>query len=150
MLASMARQDKMHGIDRAGLLGGGQRLALLLQFISALGAMTGVYWVWRRGSFLPIRASVLVLATLLVTPHAMNYDLTLLLLPIAWVAREGRRNNWGTRNNLILTAVWCSPFLNLISVGYLDLHLAPVIIAVFLIYLLSRVGEVNKEKVIPK
>ncbi len=120
------------------LPGGSGRLALTLQMVAALGAAAGVYWVWRGPASLPLRGAVLVLGTLLVTPHAFNYDLTLLLLPLAWMAREGLDQPWGRLNYLILGLAWLTPLLDLISVQLGRIHLAPLLLAAWLIYLLTR------------
>lgn len=132
------------------LLGGGAGPALALQMLTALLAAAGVFWVWRRRASLPIRASVLVLGTLLVTPHAINYDLALLLLPIAWLAGAGLHNHWRPGDQLILLLAWLSPFINMISVAIARIHLAPLIIAVFLLFLLKRaVSGIPEENPIP-
>ena len=130
--------DRMPTVFAAVRLGGGGGpLALAVQLLTALAAAVGVYWVWRGPASLPLRAAVLVLGTLLLTPYAFNYDLTLLLLPLAWVAKEGLEPPWGRLKQLMLGLVWLLPFLNLISVELARIHLAPVILAAFLIYLLS-------------
>lgn len=123
------------------LLGGGPGLAMALQLLTGLGVVAGVYWVWRRRASLPLRASVLVVGTLLVTPYVLNYDLTLLLLPLAWMAWEGFHHHWGPGEKIMLGLVWLSPFLNLISVALARIHLAPLILAAWLIYLLTRAAS---------
>jgi hypothetical protein len=114
--------------------------ALLLQLIASVAVLAGVFWVWRRRASLPLRASVLILGTLLATPHALNYDLTLILLPIAWVAGDSYNSQWGKGTGLILLLAWLSPFLDLIASVFGKLHLAPLILAGLLIYLLARVA----------
>ena len=120
------------------LLGGSERLAQSLQVLTALGAALSVYWVWSNHASFPIRGAVLVAGSLLVTPHACNYDLTLLLLPLAWVAREEHDLPWGRLKFLMLGLVWLLPFLNLVSVELARIHLAPLLLAAFLIYLLTE------------
>jgi hypothetical protein len=130
--------DRMPTVFAAVRLGGGGApLALVVQLLTALAAAVGVGWVWRGPASLPFRAAVLVLGTLLLTPYAFNYDLTLLLLPLAWMAREGLEPPWGRRKQLMLGLVWLLPFLNLISVELARIHLAPLILVAFLIYLLT-------------
>ncbi len=41
-----------------------------------------------------VRAPVLVGGTLLVTPFALSYDLTLIIIPCAFLIREGLRNGF--------------------------------------------------------
>ena len=139
------RMPTVFGAVRLG--GGGAGLALTLQIIVALLVMAGVYWVWRGRASLPLRASVLVVGTLLVTPHAGNYDLTLLLLPLAWMAQEGFQRQWGPGEKIMLGLAWLSPFLNLISVALASLHLEPLILAAWLIYLLTRAAPAEEKPI---
>ena len=138
------RMPTVYGAIR--LLGGGYHLAWTVQILAALGAVISVYWVWRNQASLPIRGSALVLGTLLVTPHAIDYDLVLLLLPIAWMAWEGLNHHWGEKNIFVLAIVWLSPFMNLISARIGKVHLMPIIIGSFMIYLLARAGGIHGEQ----
>jgi len=122
----------------ARLSGGGAALAWLLQIGAALAAALAVYWVWRGPSSLPLRSAVLVLGILLATPYAFNYDLTLLLLPLAWMAREELPRTEGIRPVFILSLAWLIPFLDLTAAELLRVHPAPVLLAVWLLYLLGR------------
>ncbi|MGB7911843.1 MAG: glycosyltransferase family 87 protein [Desulfobaccales bacterium] len=138
------RMPTVYGAIR--LLGGGYHLAWTVQILVALGAVISVYWVWRNQASLPIRGSSLVLGTLLATPHAIDYDLVLLLLPIAWMAWEGLNHHWGKKNIFVLAIVWLSPFMNLISARIGKVHLMPIIIGSFMIYLLARAGGIHGEQ----
>ena len=139
--------DRMPTVFGAVRLGGGSGgLALTLQIFVALLVAAGVYWVWRGRASLPLRAAVLVVGTLLVTPHALNYDLTLLLLPMAWMAREGFQRQWGPGQKIMLMVAWLCPFLDLISVALARIHLAPLILAAWLIYLLTQAARLTPEE----
>lgn len=147
-LGSAGLWDRMPTVFGAvRLAGGGAGLAMALQIIVALLVMAGVYWMWRGRASLPLRASVLVVGTLLVTPHAINYDLTLLLLPIAWMAWEGCQHQWGPVDKIMLGLAWLSPFLELISVALARIHLAPLILAAWLIYLLTRAASPEEKPI---
>jgi hypothetical protein len=81
---------KIGTVYNAALLAGASfEVARLLQALKMVVAATVVFLVWRRVSSLPIRASVLVLGTLLFTPHALPYEFVLLALPVAWLGWEG-------------------------------------------------------------
>jgi hypothetical protein len=122
------------------LLGGGLYAAWVSQIILMLSSVAAVLVVWRRASPLYLRASVLVVATLLFTPHAFEYDLLLLGLPLAWMAWEGLQNGWRKGDLLMLLLVWLSPSLDQLSVRWANLHLEPVILFSFMIFLLGRGG----------
>ena len=140
------RMPTVYGSIR--LWGAGAGPALLVQIIVSAAVLAGVYWVWRRRASLPLRAAVLVLGTLLATPHALNYDLTLILLPIAWVAGESYNSQWGTGTGLILVLAWLTPFIDLIASVSGKIHPAPLILAAWLIYLIARVAAGAKKPVI--
>ncbi len=132
------------------LLGGSERLAMTLQSLTSLGAAAGVYWTWRDGRYsLPVRGAVLALATLLVTPYAFNYDLTLLLLLLAFLAREALDNHWGQPIGFVLVLVWLIPFLDFISAQLARIHLVPLLLAALLIYLLTRPTAAGANRPIP-
>ncbi len=121
------------------LLGGSDLGAKTLQLLAALWAAAGVCWIWQGPSSLARRGAVLVVGTLLLTPHALYYDLTLLLLPLAWIARESfGQPNWGRLEVYVLLAIWFSPFLELIAVKLASVHLVPLLLAGLLLYLLKR------------
>ncbi len=69
----------------ARLEGASWELAAALQAAVALGVILVVGWVWWRRLPLPVRGSVLAVGIFLVTPHAFDYDLTILALPFAWL-----------------------------------------------------------------
>ena len=63
-------------------------LAAAMQAVAIIAAILAVGWVWYRRAPLPIRGSVLVVGICLATPHAFDYDLTILALPFAWLGWE--------------------------------------------------------------
>ena len=56
------------------------------------GAAATVFWVWRRGWSLPVRAAILLAATPLSVPVALFYDLVLSGVALAWLVRWGQRH----------------------------------------------------------
>ena len=143
--------DRMPSVLGAVRLPGGSGwLALTLQICAALGGVAALWWVWRGAVSLPVRGAVLVVATLLAHPHVFNYDLTLLLLPMALTAREGLDQQWGRLNHLILGLAWLTPMLDLISVALGRIHLAPILLAAWLIFLLTRAAwRIRTEEPLP-
>jgi hypothetical protein len=63
-------------------------LAAAMQAVAIIAAILAVGWVWFRRAPLPIRGSVLVVGICLASPHAFDYDLTILALPFAWLGWE--------------------------------------------------------------
>jgi alpha-1,2-mannosyltransferase len=117
-LAAFAGSDSVYAagrIDYAGIVTpfGAMRLLGFVPSISYLaqGIVTGtmvllVGWTWRRSSNLNLRAATLLSATLLAVPLALLYDRLLLLVAIAWLVREARRDGFLTWEKSVLLAVF--------------------------------------------
>jgi hypothetical protein len=120
------------------LLGGSARLALAVQLIVTGGTVALVAWVWRRGLPLAVRGAVLVLGTLLINPYAFDYDLTLLVLPLAWFVWEIFPKNGGIGDILIFALVYLSPVLTLYPVQAAKFNPEPLLIAVFMLIIAYR------------
>jgi hypothetical protein len=121
------------------LLGGSLPVAWIIQGVVTGTVVVIVFWVWRREAPLAVRASTLVVGALLATPYAFEYDLSLLSLPLAWMAWEGFKHGWRPWEKYWLPVVWISPILTTILAKKLGWPLEPLILAVFLFLVVSRV-----------
>jgi len=104
---------KMPSIFAAARLSGLEvATAWIFHGVVMLAAVALVVWLWSGPASPAIRASALVLAILLFSPHIWYYDLTLLALPLAWLWREGRTKGWLPREQLLLLASWAIPIVS--------------------------------------
>jgi hypothetical protein len=94
------------------MLGGGIGFAYAVQGVVALAAIAGSIWAWRTELPFELRAAILCLATLLVTPYLLDYDLVLLALPIAWLALDGRASGFLPWEKTVLSALWLLPLVS--------------------------------------
>ncbi len=83
--------------------------ARLVQGVVALGAVAGVAWAWWHRVPFNLRAALLVAAILLTTPYAYDYDQVILLLPIAWLILEARREPLKHLEIAAMVLVWLLP-----------------------------------------
>lgn len=127
------------------LLGLPHLAAMALQAAVGLGVLACVWQAWRKSEAMAVRAPVLVGGVLLVTPFALSYDLTLLVVPCAFLIREGLRSGFLPYEKALLAlviilsastspfAVWLNlpvaPLLPLITVwlGLRRMDTAPVL-----------------------
>lgn len=58
--------------------GGGISLAYAVQAAASLTAVGSVAWLWRSSADRNLKAAALIVATLLCSPHVLDYDLTIL------------------------------------------------------------------------
>jgi len=93
------------------LLGAASAPAYAVHLVFGLGVTAAVAWVWSRKIPIPIAAAVLASGTLLVTPYAFNYDLTLLAIPIALLAWDGHRHGWLRWEREVLVMAWLLPIV---------------------------------------
>jgi hypothetical protein len=98
----------------AAQLGLGGVALLVWRFVFMAAAAVGAFLVFRRTRALWARLSALFGASLLATPYAMNYEMTLLLpgAVLALMAVEGARARW-----LAFGAYWALVFAGLPVVG---------------------------------
>jgi alpha-1,2-mannosyltransferase len=121
------------------LMKGGPATAWILQGIIMLAAVAVLFWGWRRGAP-PLRKALLVLLTLLFSPHAFYYDLTLLALPLAWIGWQGHTHGWLPGEQIILALAWLLPFLMIFRIIEINLNLplTPLILLSLVILVLRR------------
>ena len=103
------------------LLGSASAPAYAAHLILALGVAAAVAWAWLRNIPVPIAAAVLAPGTLMVTPYAFNYDLTLLAVPIALLAWDGHRYGWLRGEREVLASVWLLPLVMAPIAGFTSL-----------------------------
>jgi hypothetical protein len=82
-----AKLESAFGLVR--LLGGGAGVAWTAQLLVAIPVVAFVGWLWRSSAPLDLKAAALAAGTALVTPYVLIYDLVILIVPIAFLARSG-------------------------------------------------------------
>jgi hypothetical protein len=116
-------------------------LAGILQGFVTLGAVIIVAWVWYKEAPLYIRGSVLISGTLLFTPYAFYYDLSLLALPLAWLGWECFQGGWELMERSILILIWLLPFVAPVIAIALGFQISPILIAFFLFVTLRKLYQ---------
>ena len=93
----------------ARLVGFGIAVSYGLQIAVALLALAVLAHVWRRRAPLALAGSALVLSIPLTTPYAYDYDLVMLLLPLAWLVLEARAIGFRRGEAALLVSAWAVP-----------------------------------------
>ena len=89
--------------------GGGVPLAYLVQGAASFAAIGGVAWMWRTSATATLKAALLMIATLLASPHALDYDLTILGPAIAFMVASSWSNGFRDFDISLLAAAWITP-----------------------------------------
>jgi alpha-1,2-mannosyltransferase len=92
--------------------GGGISFAYMAQAVISIGAIWGVAWVWRGSCDFNVKAAMLTIATLLASPHTLDYDLATLGPAIAFIACAGYAGGFRDYEISLLAAAWIVPLLS--------------------------------------
>ena len=126
------------------LYGGGRLLGLdrdsayLIQFVVAAGVAITVGVIWSRQVPITLRASVLAIATLLVLPRLLVYDLALLALPLTLLTVDGIKRGWRSYERPLLVLAWLTPLLGLVVALATGIHVTPLILIALLLIAVRR------------
>lgn len=138
--------DKMVSLFTAmRLLGLGAVPAYVLQGTLALVVATGVAWAWSRAIPPRLAAAVLVSGALVATPYVFDYDLVLLAVPIALLARDGSENGWLPGDREVLVAAWLVPLLSPVIAHASGIQLGWLCLVALFAVALRRAAAVEKE-----
>ena len=117
----------------------GHGIALVLNAGLALALVGLALASWRRCAGDALASGALVLAaTALASPYLFNYDLPFLILPIAWLVREGLRHGFRDWEKAALVALWLAPYATRAAALPLGLNLMPLASIVLLWLVWSR------------
>ena len=102
--------DRMATVYAAArLLGLGIAPSYAAQIVVTVTAVAMLAQLWWRRVPLALAGSALVLSIPLTTPYAFDYDLVMLLLPIAWLVQQARSTEFRPGEVALLIAAWAVP-----------------------------------------
>ena len=100
------------------LLGAPLGVAVALQLVGSLVGLAVVAWVALRRPGAVAEMAVAAAATPLIAPHVLDYDLPILLLPMAWVIARAQLDGWRDWEKLTLASLYVLPlFARLLTFG---------------------------------
>jgi alpha-1,2-mannosyltransferase len=120
------------------LLHGSLALAWGAQILTALSAVAAVLFLQRGAFRTAAEAPAVVCAGLLASPFVLDYDLTLLAIPLVWLLGEGRRSLFLPYEKALMALAFALPLVSRIVAGAFGLPLAPLTIALLLLLILRR------------
>jgi len=120
------------------LLGFSLALATALQIAASLAALAAVAALAARRSGGLAEMAVVAAATPLISPHTLDYDLPMLLLPMAWIIAAALRDGWRDWEKLGLLGLYLLPLLGRVVTMGLGIPLGPPLLAAGLYLTLRR------------
>ena len=116
-------------------------VAYVLHGVFALCAATLVLLIWRRDVDLRLKAAALGTGALMLSPFLLDYDLTILAVPIACLASYGLYKGFRTGLINMLFLAWLAPIiarpLNLL----VPLPWTPIILSMLLYQIIRLCNE---------
>ena len=123
----------------ARLLGAPVAVAYAVQALAAIPAALTVAYLWLVRARLELRAAALLVASVLVQPYLMTYDLAWLGFPAALLIRDAAAAELTRLDRLAVGAAWAMPVYELIgATAHLPFHLAPVAMILMLTAIVRR------------
>ncbi|MGN7100591.1 glycosyltransferase family 87 protein [Ralstonia holmesii] len=96
-------------------------------------------WLWRSTCRFELRAASLPVATLMVQPYLIYYDLAWLALPMAWLVVDFVRHSSNRFENAVLLAAWLVPAQGLFAVlSHRTGQWAPIVLVALLAIIVRR------------
>jgi alpha-1,2-mannosyltransferase len=127
--------------------GGGVPLAYAIQGAASTVVVCGTAWIWRSGCSGDLKAALLVIATLLASPHVLDYDLMVLAVAIAYLARHGLRRGFEPFEISLLAAAWLVPLLSRGVAGFTGIPLGlMVLLLTFACTMRRAVGDARAHR----
>ena len=91
--------------------GGSIDAAYAAQAVLALSLAASIVWLWRSQAAFELKAAALAIASLLVTPYVLDYDMVVLGIAIAFLVRHGLARGFHPYEISLLALAWAAPFL---------------------------------------
>lgn len=131
--------EKLQSVFAAVRMWGGDvPLAYAVQGVASAAVVCGTAWTWRSACGRDLKAALLVVATLLASPHVLDYDLVILALAIAFLARHGLRRGFRPFEISLLAAAWIVPLLSRGVAGVTGIPLGLLVLLTTFVCIMRR------------
>lgn len=104
-----------------------------IQLMVSVVSGAAVVWIWSKPVRFPLKASALVVGTLLAIPYLVDYDLVLLSIPLAWLAVDAVNGSFLPWEKSLLALAWGFPVFARLIATKASLPLAPVVLVAVMI-----------------
>jgi alpha-1,2-mannosyltransferase len=91
--------------------GGSVEMAYTAQIALALAVAVSLIWLWRSKASYDLKAAALACGCILTTPYVLDYDLVVLAISIAFLARHGIARGFLNYEISLLAFSWITPLV---------------------------------------
>lgn len=134
---------KLQGVFPAvRMLGGSVDAAYAAQALAIIAMVGFTIWLWRSPVSHAVKSAGLLIASVLATPYAFNYDMVVLGPAIAFLAVDGLKRGFARYEKSLLALLWITP---LVSRELTALSMLPVALIVQVMALALVAAKVRIE-----
>ncbi|CAG2140184.1 hypothetical protein LMG31506_02224 [Cupriavidus yeoncheonensis] len=108
------------------LLFGGVVFPYVVHGVFSCAAGASVIYAWSRPCSFALRAAVMSIALLLISPYLYDYDLAFLGIAMAWLGVHAHRCGWLTGERELLLVLWLLPLYGLLAGEWIGVQLMPL------------------------
>ena len=119
------------------VLGLGGAASWSVQIAIAVAAALATLAIWRSAASYALKAAALATATVVVTPYSFVYDLAVLVVPTAFLVKEGLASGFRRWEGLALVAASLLPIMVLAKTD----PVGPVMCAILAVMIAGRLGR---------
>ncbi len=131
---------KLQGVFPAvRMLGGSVGAAYAAQTIVSLLLLVLTLWIWRQNLRHDLKAAALMMATMLATPYAFNYDTMLVGPAIAFLVADGLKHGFGPYEKSVLALLWVTPLFSRELTGLTSIPVALIVGGGALAFLIHKI-----------
>jgi hypothetical protein len=112
--------------------------AYAVQLALGLCLAASLAWLWRSDAAFELKAAALATGSLLATPYVLDYDLVVLAVAIAYLARYGLARGFRDFEISLLAAAWMVPLLSRGVAGATGIPLGLVVLSTLYVFTLRR------------
>ena len=145
---NLVGNEKMQSVFAAvRLLHGSLALAWGAQILTGLCVAAALWMMQRRAFRTAAEGPAIACAGLLASPFVLDYDLTLLAIPLVWLLGKGQRAGFLPFEKALMALAFALPLVSRIVAGAIGLPLAPLTIGALLALNLRRALTTGAESV---
>jgi len=126
------------------------RTAYAIQLALALMLATSLAWLWHSEAAFELKASALATASLLATPYVLDYDLVVLAVSIAFLARHGFAHGFRDYEISLLAFAWIVPLLSRGVAGITGIPLGLIAMLALYVFTLRRAALERTASAVPR
>jgi hypothetical protein len=125
--------------------GAGVHTAYAVQIVLALSLGASLAWLWQSDAAFELKGAALTTASLLATPYVLDYDLVVLAIAIAYLARHGLSRGFRAFEISLLAVVWVAPLLSREIARLTGVPVGLLVLLALHYFIFRRALQENKE-----